>query len=69
MTMGNLAAGMPSELGDALIAIDVVALLAFFGMLYAKEIAAVAGRLMTFLSPSSLLSRFRLWRSADKSPH
>ena len=69
MAVGILTGGMPSELGDALIAIDVIALTAFFGMLYAREIAAATRRFMALASPSLLLSRFRLWRSAHKSPH
>lgn len=69
MSVLLLAGGLPPEFGDALIAIDVVALAIFFGMLYPTEIAAAARRVVSLLSPFTLLARLRLWRSANKIPH
>jgi hypothetical protein len=67
MAFGSLPAGMPTELGDALIAIDAVALVAFFGMIYSSEIAALSGRLRTWLSPSQIVARCRQWLAANKT--
>ena len=58
---------MPAELGDALIAIDAIALMAFFGMIYSSEIAAMSGRVRTWLSPSQIFARFRQWFSTHKT--
>ena len=67
MAFGTLPAGMPPELGDALIVIDAVALTAFFGMLYSAEIAAVLGRVLKWLSPSLFFARCRQWFAAHKA--
>ena len=69
MALVGLAGGIPTEFGNALIAIDTVALAIFFGMLYPTEIAAAARRVMSLLSPIALFARLRLWRSANKIPH
>jgi hypothetical protein len=69
MALGILPDGMPPELGDALIAIDAVALTVFFGMLYSAEIAAASGRLRKWLSPSLMLARWRQWLSTHKASH
>ena len=67
MAFGTLPAGMPTELGDALIAIDVIALTVFFGMLYSAEITALSGRVRTRLNPSQIFARFRQWFSTHKT--
>jgi hypothetical protein len=58
---------MPAELGDALIAIDAIALMAFFGMIYSSEIAALSGRVRAWLSPSQVLARCRHWLATHKT--
>ena len=67
MAFGTLPSGMPAELGDALIAVDAIALAAFFSMLYSAEISALAGRLLKWLGLSQLLLRCRQWFSAHKA--
>ena len=69
MALVALADGLPPEFGNALIAIDVVALAIFFGMLYPTQIAAAARRVISLLSPIAIFTRLRLWRSANKIPH
>ena len=56
------AGEMPPELGEVLVAIDAIALVIFFAMLYSKQIGSAATRLTRFVNPSMLLSRFRLRR-------
>jgi hypothetical protein len=58
---------MPTELGDALIAIDAIALMAFFGMIYSSEIAALPARLRAWLSRSQTLTRCRHWLATHKA--
>ena len=67
MAFETLPAGMPAELGDALIALDAIALVAFFGMIYSAEIAALPGRLRTRLAKSQILARCRQWFAAHKT--
>ena len=69
MSAGMLVSGMPTEFGDALIVIDAIALVVFFGMLYPNQIAAATARFLKLLSPSLLLARLRLWRSEHNLPH
>jgi len=58
---------MPTELGDALIAIDAIALLAFFAMIYSTEITALARRLRRWLVKSITFARFRHWFGTRKA--
>ena len=66
MAIGVLPGVMTPELGDALFVIDGVALVLFFVVVYAEEIAAGSSRVFKLLSPSFLASRIRLWRAAHK---
>jgi hypothetical protein len=67
MIMGVLPGDLTAEFGDALIAIDGLALALFFMMIYSEEIFAGAIRALKRLGFWKLLSRIRHWRAEHNS--
>jgi hypothetical protein len=67
LAIGILPGIMTPEFGNALIAIDAVALALFVAMIFSAKIAAGSSRVSKLLGLAVLMERIRLWRAAHRS--
>lgn len=67
MGFGILPSAMTPEFGNALIALDAIALVLFVVIIFSAKIAAGSSRIAKLLGSTTLFERIRLWRAAHKS--